>query len=525
VKRLLIVAAVLLAIVSVVVLGWASRSTSYVRDHIIAALNAHFSSRVQADDLQIGIFPHPFVSGKGLRLQYKGRTDVPPLIALGSFEATAGIPGLFGTPLHLRRVMLERLDIHVPAGGLNPNDSRTPRDHHHDADDLSQAVATSGAQASPLLLDEVVTRAVRLEIASGKPGRLPRVWDIEDVVVHDYGRRDGGRFQAGLINPVPHGRIDTSGRFGPWNGDDPGLTPVEGEYTFSNANLDVIDGIGGILSSTGRYRGVLERLDVEGQTSTPDFSIDVGGQKVPLTTRFKAVVDGTNGDTWLDSVNATLGKTTILAKGAVVRTQDVKGRKVALDVRVTQGRLEDLLRLAVKGSKPPLLGRIDVTTKFLLPAGKGKVEDRLQLDGRFNLAQARFANVDIQKKITMLSQKGRGQEDGDGSGESVVSNLRGRFALKNAALSFRELAFGVPGAVVELTGSYDLRRETMDFSGYLLTDASLADMTSGIKSVFARLAQPLFRRKGGGSKLPIRISGTRTNPSFKLDIKRVFSKD
>ena len=146
------------------------------------------------------------------------------------------------------------------------------------------------------------------------------------------------------------------------------------------------------------------------------------------------------------------------------------------------------------------------------------------MDGRFNLAQARFTNVDIQKKITMLSQKGRGQEDGDGTGESVVSNLRGRFTLRDARLKFAELAFGVPGAVVELSGAYDLRRETMDFAGYLLTDASLSDMTSGWKSVVARLAQPLFRRQGGGSKLPIRISGTRAEPSFKLDVRRVFSK-
>lgn len=523
-KRTLIIAAVLLGIATAGFLVWASRSTPYVRDHIIAALNAHFSSRVEADDLQIGVFPRPFVSGQGLRLRYKGRTDVPPLIAIGAFEASANVAGLMGTPVHLKHVMLDRLDIRVPPGGLNPNSPRTPREHHHDADDLTQAVATSGQQTSPLLFDEFVARSARLEVGTSKAGRLPRVWDIEDLIIRDYGKKDGGQFHAGLINPIPRGRIDTDGRFGPWNGDDPGLTPVQGDYTFSNANLDVIDGIGGILSSTGRYHGVLERLDVEGQTTTPDFSIDASGQKVPLTTRFQAVVDGTNGDTRLDRVDATLGKTTILASGAVVRTEQEKGRKVALDVKIVQGRIEDLLRLAVKSTRPLLVGKINVDTKFLLPAGKGKVENRLQLDGRFTLAQAKFTNVDIQKKITMLSQKGRGQEHGDGTGESVVSDLRGRFALKNASLTFSELAFGVPGAKVELAGTYDLHGESMDFSGYLLTDASLADMTSGIKSVFARLAQPLFRRQGGGSKLPIRISGNRANPSFKLDIRRVFSR-
>ena len=62
----------------------------------------------------------------------------------------------------------------------------------------------------------------------------------------------------------------------------------------------------------------------------------------------------------------------------------------------------------------------------------------------------------------------------------------------------------------------------MNFQGELLTDATLADMTSGVKSLLARLAQPLFRRKGGGTRLPIRISGPRSKPQFGLDFGRVF---
>ena len=57
-------------------------------------------------------------------------------------------------------------------------------------------------------------------------------------------------------------------------------------------------------------------------------------------------------------------------------------------------------------------------------------------------------------------------------------------------------------------------------AGEVLLDASLAEMTTGIRSVAARIAQPFFRRPGGGSKIPIRISGTRTNPAFGLDVRR-----
>ena len=62
----------------------------------------------------------------------------------------------------------------------------------------------------------------------------------------------------------------------------------------------------------------------------------------------------------------------------------------------------------------------------------------------------------------------------------------------------------------------------MNFTGELLTDATLADMTSGFKSIVARIAQPFFRRPGGGSKFPIRIQGPRSKPSFGLDIKKAF---
>jgi len=64
----------------------------------------------------------------------------------------------------------------------------------------------------------------------------------------------------------------------------------------------------------------------------------------------------------------------------------------------------------------------------------------------------------------------------------------------------------------------------MDFKGYFLADASLADMTHGMKSLLARLAQPFFRRPGGGSKIPIHISGPRSNPQFGLDTGRILNK-
>ena len=71
-------------------------------------------------------------------------------------------------------------------------------------------------------------------------------------------------------------------------------------------------------------------------------------------------------------------------------------------------RLEDLMQLAVKAAKPPLVGRVNLTTHMLLPAGPEDVVQRLQLDGRFELAQARFTNLNVQRQIRNVEPPRRG---------------------------------------------------------------------------------------------------------------------
>ena len=384
-----------------------------------------------------------------------------------------------------------------------------------------RSVPAADSRTSRIKIDEIVSQEARLEIVPRDPGKLPRVFDIHNLVMRGLGDGGGARFEASLTNPTPRGQIHTQGTFGPWRSDDPRATSLLGDYTFKDANLDTIKGISGSLSSTGAYSGTLERIEVKGQTDTPDFSVDLAAQPVHLKTRFHAVVDGTNGNTWLEQVEARLLETVIQAKGAVERTEDIKGRRVTLDVVITDGRIEDVLRLGVKGNTPIMTGRMQLNTKFLLPAGDRDVIERLELNGTFKLAQAQFTNLKVQERIDTLSRRGQGNVTNDGP--SVVSDFSGEFVLRNGALSFSTLRFAVPGAIVQLAGRFDLRAETLDFAGHLLLDGSLAETTTGVKSRVARLAQPFFRRPGGGSKLPIRISGPRAKPEFGLDITKALT--
>jgi hypothetical protein len=89
--------------------------------------------------------------------------------------------------------------------------------------------------------------------------------------------------------------------------------------------LGTIKGIGGLLSSTGEYDGTLDNIVVDGKTDTPDFCVATSGRMVPLHTEFHAIVDGTNGDTYLHPVKAQILISWLVANGSVVQTRNPIG--------------------------------------------------------------------------------------------------------------------------------------------------------------------------------------------------------
>ncbi len=76
----------------------------------------------------------------------------------------------------------------------------------------------------------------------------------------------------------------------------------------------------------------------------------------------------------------------------------------------------------------------------------------------------------------------------------------------------------VTGAGVQLDGFYNMKSGDMDFRGHLLLDDKLSQTTTGATSVFLRLVDPFFKRKGGGSSIPIKVTGNYAHPSFGIDL-------
>jgi hypothetical protein len=100
----------------------------------------------------------------------------------------------------------------------------------------------------------------------------------------------------------------------------------------------------------------------------------------------------------------------------------------------------------------------------------------------------------------------------------VATDLNGRMHLGGNHITFPALAFEVPGATVVLQGTYGLSDSGMAFEGQLRTQASLSDVVGGVKSLFIKPFDWLFRRDGAGAVIPIRIEGTRDHPQFGVRI-------
>jgi hypothetical protein len=507
-----------------------------LKAQIVATLSDRLNSDVTLEELSVKLFPRIHVEGRGLHIRQRARTDVPPLIAIKAFEVDADLAGV--ARKHVAHVEVAGLEISIPpkAEGDRPDFAKPDDNRDHRLHPSTGAVSTIGVapdvkpHVDPasveggVVIDQLDTKDARLVIIPREADKEPRVWAIHTLRMRDVGVLQAMPFEATLTNGVPPGEIVTSGSFGPWNRDEPGDTPLEGTFTFDKADLGVFTGIDGTLSSRGSFGGALSYIDVHGETDTPDFIVQVGGHPFPLHTTYHAIVDGTTGDTRLERIDATFLRSTLTAKGAVLDgPPGQKGRTVSLEVTMPQARIEDVMLMAVNTPSPPMSGALKLTTKFLLPPGDNDVVERLRLNGRFTITHAKFTNYDVQGKIVELSYRGRGKAD-ERRTEQVASDFEGRFIFGNGTLELPDVSFGVPGAQVKLAGVYAVKRESLAFKGNLLLDAKISQTVTGFKSVLLKVVDPFFRRRGGGSAIPIKIEGTRKDPKFGVDMGRIFRK-
>ena len=449
------------------------------------------------------------VQGEGILMRYKDTPqDLPELFSIDRFSLSVDLGSLSEEKKIVDLVELDGMRINIP-----PKGERRSLTVSKPGETDSQP-KSEGSNGSNVVIREVRIRNGNLKILPKDKTKTPLEFDLQRVTLTSAGSGQAMKYDADLTNPKPPGQIHSVGTFGPWVSDEPSATPLKGDYEFKNADLGVFTGIAGILNSTGSFEGLLSRITAKGQATVPDFRLTMANNPVPLTTRFEVLVDGTNGNTVLQPVKATLGSTRFQTSGGIIKHEGDKRRSIDLDATMPNGQLRDVLRLAMKGA-PFMEGTLFLKTKISLPPLSSKVREKLRLNGTFKITNGKFLRSTIQDQIDKLSRKAQGEPNNEEIDE-VVSDMNGSFYLENEKLTFRKLGFTIPGAAVDLAGDYDLDADHVDFLGTVKLKAKVSQTMTGWKRIALKPVDPFLAKNGAGTFLRISVEGPSKKPKFGL---------
>lgn len=505
-KRARIIIGVLIGVIVAVAIGTIINLKGLeprLQEFLTDKLSRSLDSEVQLGEVHLSWIPLR-LHGRSLTVRHHGRTDIPPLLVVGSFAVDLRPTDLWSSVLD--HVSVDGLEISIPP--KDPDTGKRPMPHasHKKDDDDSNG----------LFIRHLTATNSRLALIPRREGKNPKVWDIFELEMSDLGRGKPASFTAALINPIPYGKVETKGKFGPWHSDEPGDSPLSGEYTFA-ADLGSIDGLAGKLDAAGKMDGTLDQITTHGETHTPDFRLtELDGVSLPVQTSYEALVDGTNGDVQLKRVDVTLGRSKLLARGTVEGTKGIKGKRVVINVTSNSADLGELLRLASKG-KPPADGILVIDAAMDLPQGKAPILQRLALEGSVRAEQVKFSNDAVQEKIDELSRKGQGRPD-DQSIKQMASRMVTKFALSQGVLSYHGLSFEVKGAALKMDGTHSLRSKVLELAGLVLLDATVSETQTGVKSWMLKPLDGLLKKNGAGTRLVIKVAGSQDQPKVSFDL-------
>jgi AsmA-like C-terminal region len=484
-----------------------------LRKKVVETLSERFHSPVELDRLEVSMSRGVIVTGGGLRILYLAgptkpdvRPNAPPMLVVDSFEFGTGWRELLRPTTRVVSVKVHGLQVNIPPkgerGAGEPDDAKSKR----------QPVIG-------IAVDRIECTDAKVVIETSTPEKKPLEFAISRVVLTDVGLTKPFNYEAVLVNPKPVGDIRSTGHFGPWQGENPRDTPVDGSYEFTHADLSSIHGIGGILASTGKFGGTLGEVAVEGVADVPEFRLDVSDHALPLHTEFRAVVDGTTGDTRLDAVKARVGRSELTASGAVTRAVGATGHDTDLRVVMEKGRIEDMLVLGLKANPTLLRGSLGLKAHIEIPPGPVSVSRKMRLAGTFAIHGAEFNDPKMQQKVDTLSMRAQGKPHlaNAKDAEIVASSMSGTFSQGDAVLQVSELNYQMPGAQVTMEGKVQLVGSTFEFHGKVRTEATASQMTTGWKSLLLSPFDKLLKKNGAGLELPIKVTGTRSTYDLSLD--------
>jgi len=499
----LIIGASLIVIAGIVliVLAW---NWPFTQQAVTKALQDRFARTVQIRSFRKTYFP-PGCVAEGVSFLHRKRADLPPLITVQTLIIRGSYNGFLRIHKRVDEVQVKGLHVLIPPPGPSGQPPNV----------MPLTTSTTGAS---ITIGEIATDGALLEFMRRQPDQEPFKLYVHRLTLDNVGENGVIPYHAALLNTEPPGEIRSEGEIGPWNEDDPGSTPVTGSYTYADVNLAVFEGISGTLSSQGKFSGTLGHIDANGEIDVPDFRVSGSSHTVHLISKLQAVVDGTNGDTYLQNVDSHFQRTTITSKGSVVGRPGQQGKTVGLQMAVNGGRIEDLLFLFTDEKRPWMTGSINLRAKVEVPPGPPGFLRKLNLAGNCGIGSERFTNPHVQQPVNALTQSAGGENKKQQAEdpETVLSEFTGQVSVKNGVATLSHVSFSAPGTRAQLQGTYNLLDRKVDLHGILYTNGKLSDTTSGFKALVLKAVGPLLKHKSV-TVVPFSITGTSASPSFALD--------
>ncbi len=451
-----------------------------------------FASQIKMDHYHRTYFPYPGFVADGLTLRRNSAPDLPPV---GSVEHVR-VEGSWIDLLLLRRridvVYADGLHIVIPPVGSRANKEDFPPG------------SSSDFEGPTTVIGKLVISDAMLEILRTDGGRYS--FPIRRLVMTHLQRNSAVGYRLEMQAPVG-GRITASGSFGPLLGGQLGRTPVEGEFRYEGMKLDGMSELHGMLSSTGSFAGSIAAIEAKAESKIDGFSVG-NGHRALLTGSSAGAVNALNGDLLLHDVDVKTGQTSVHAVGQIVG-----GPKVTdLEVQIVKGRAQDLLEPFMKANSP-VVGPVRLHSHVHVSAAKHKETflERLEMKGVFEIPKERLTATSTERSLTAFSERAQGTSGGQAAAyaeeHDVLSSLQGAVLVTRGVAHASRLVLEVPGASVEVNGTYDLRDQAVKMVGDLRMQSDISHITTGFKSFLLKPLAPFFKKQGSGAVVPVKVTG------------------
>lgn len=475
----------------------------FSRASVQEALESATGRPVEIGAFRSSYFP-PGCLAENIRVLHEGASDGAPLITIDKLLVQGSFTGLlFFAPKRLAQVKVVGMHLRIP-----------PKKPGGDG-----GMPLGGQGGKSLSIGKIVADGALLEFLPSEPGEKPYRLKIDGLEIREVGAGIPMRYRANFMISEPPGLVKSEGKFGPWNPNDPGTTPVSGTFTYTDVKLAPLKGISGTLQSKGKFEGPLGKIRAEGDIEVPNFHVDGSGNSVKLAVAFQALVNGTNGDVRLDPVDAYFLRTAVTTRGTVEGRRGGKGKTTTLDLSIPNGRIDDLLRLFGEDKTAPMTGALNLRAHVLWPPGPPKFLEKIRVDIDFGIDRGKFTSETTQGSIDRIGKAGLGEnkKEQEADHRPLLSDLRGHAAFRNGVATLSRVFFTVPGASAQIHGTYGLIDHRVNLHGILDTKGKLSDSTTGFKAIIAKLITPFVKKKHEIKQVPFKITGTFVDATVSLD--------